>query len=537
MQDNVLAFYYRLSVEDGDLSDSGKKESNSISHQRKLLQDYYDSHSELHGYRVIEFFDDGYSGTNFDRPQFMEMMELVRTQNIHCIAVKDLSRFGREYLEVGAYLELILPLFGTRFISVNDAFDSNDYIGTTGGIELALRNLINGMYSRDISIKVRSAIQTRNRRGEYHNAGQAFYGYLLDPHDKHKLVVDPNVKHVVQSIFEMCISGMTVQSIAQHLNEKEIPCPAEYKRQKGQIYNKPILEDRPIWLGGSVRQILHDERYTGKMITNKRETLGIRTNKMRVRPRDEWIVVDGTHEAIVDEATFKAAEASLASRIRTVNYDTRGGSYKNLFVCGYCGRKLQKSKGKQIRLICMKARSQNKTDCAKLHENLELLQQHTLAVIKEQAYLLQDQIKRIQRIDSTKRGELKRAISEMQERIQRIRNSKAELYEDYHRKSITKEAFMVIQHENLLECERLEECVKDKIAELDAWERNYAALISAGKQADEIYRLPAFAPEVLEKMVDRVIVFDGGRIEVVMKCTDIFNQYLASTEEDCRTTA
>ena len=202
----TLAFYIRLSSEDEDLHKSGKAESNSITNQRTLLRDYYDSHPELQAYQLAEFCDDGFSGTNFDRPRFAQMMQMVRQGEIHAVMVKDLSRFGRDYLEVGVYLELIFPLLGTRFIAVNDQFDSNDYLGTTGGVELALRNLINGLYSRDLSIKIKSANRTRNRRGEYWG-GAAFYGYQLDPKDKHKLVVDTKVSGIVVRIFQECIAG------------------------------------------------------------------------------------------------------------------------------------------------------------------------------------------------------------------------------------------------------------------------------------------------------------------------------------------
>ena len=213
MPEKTLAMYIRLSVEDGDLRASQEKsESNSVTNQRKILQSYRDQHSDLRSYRVVEFCDDGYSGTSFERPNFKKMMEMVRHGEIQCILVKDLSRFGREYLEVGAYLELVLPLFGTRFVSVGDAFDSNDYIGTTGGMELALRNLVNGMYSKDLSLKIRSAVKTRNRRGMYWG-GQAFYGYRLDPADKHKLLVDEAVRATIERIFAWCIAGKSTMEI------------------------------------------------------------------------------------------------------------------------------------------------------------------------------------------------------------------------------------------------------------------------------------------------------------------------------------
>ena len=200
MPDKVLAFYIRLSSEDRDLKTNAlKNESNSVFNQRRLLQDYYDTHESLHGYKVIVFCDDGVTGTHFDRPKFDELIEMARNQEIHCIMVKDLSRFGRNFLEMGNYLELILPLYGVRFISINDAFDSDDYLGVTGGLELALRNLINNMYSRDLSTKVRSAFRTRNLRGEYWG-GNGFYGYQVHPHNKKRLIVDEQVRDIIVMI-------------------------------------------------------------------------------------------------------------------------------------------------------------------------------------------------------------------------------------------------------------------------------------------------------------------------------------------------
>ena len=224
MPDKTLAFYIRLSIEDGDLKGSAdKKESNSITNQRKLLMNYYESHPDLKKYRIIEFCDDGFRGTNFDRLQFTRMIEMLRNREIDAVMVKDLSRFGRDHLEVGGYLELLFPLFGTRFISVNDHFDTNDYVGTTGGLELAIRNLVNGMYSKDLSLKIRSANQARRKQGFYHSCGHAFYGYQLDPKDKRKLIVDENVRQVVVRIFDLCIAGQSTKSIAQHLNDQKIP--------------------------------------------------------------------------------------------------------------------------------------------------------------------------------------------------------------------------------------------------------------------------------------------------------------------------
>ena len=322
--DKVLAFYIRLSSEDRDLKTNAlKNESNSVFNQRRLLQDYYDTHESLHGYEVIVFCDDGVTGTHFDRPKFDELIEMARNQEIHCIMVKDLSRFGRNFLEMGNYLELILPLYGVRFISINDAFDSDDYLGVTGGLELALRNLINNMYSRDLSTKVRSAFRTRNLRGEYWG-GNGFYGYQVHPHNKKSLIVDEQVRDIIVMIFESCVAGMTTSEVAQMLNDMGIPSPLEHKRRNGGFYNGVVKEETGIWLKGAVRKILTDERYTGKMITNTRETEEVGKPKMRSLPRDQWIIVPGTHEAIISEELFRAAQNALQGRIRNVNKNTAG---------------------------------------------------------------------------------------------------------------------------------------------------------------------------------------------------------------------
>ena len=219
------ALYVRISVENEQ-----KIEADSIGTQIQMLKDFASQMPEIQVYDI--YCDNDITGTTFERPGFQEMMRMVKLKKIGCIVLKDLSRFGRDYLEVSSYLELILPVFDIRFLSVNDHFDSQDYRGTTGGMELAFRNLINGMYSKDISVKVKSARKTRERRGEYLN-GVAFYGYRKDPADKYHLLVDEEVRWVIRVIFMMSVQGRSTTEIAKWLNEQGIPCPAEYKKAKG----------------------------------------------------------------------------------------------------------------------------------------------------------------------------------------------------------------------------------------------------------------------------------------------------------------
>ena len=516
-----LAFYIRLSLEDFDLKSSNKTESNSVTNQRKLLRDYYDSHPELKKYEIIEFCDDGYTGTNFDRPRFMKMMELARQKEIHAIIVKDLSRFGRDYLEVGAYLELILPLFGTRFISVNDNFDSNNYIGTTGGLELALRNLINGLYSKDLSVKIKSANKTRSRRGEYWG-GTAFYGYRLDPKNKHKIIIDTDVSDVIVRIFDECIEGKSSSQTAKGLNDDGIPSPAAYKRMIGNFYNGRVADEVPIWTASTILRILKDERYTGKMVSNKRETVGVSTGKMRPLPREEWIVVEGTHKAIISQSKYDEAAASRSGRIKTINKNTAGTRADNLFVCGHCGRKLQKSYGIITHLFCTKAGVSSKSPCSLIHEPIEDLKTQVLLVVKTLARTLMEKSVQIKATTNQEIPRIEKKIVEIKRSLQRLQNGKLDLYEDYRRGSITREKFIYSQEKRQSEMDSLH----DELAE---FEHNLAKL-KTGKErinemesdAKDIWALSAYRPEIIRKLIDKVRVYENGRIEIDLLSNDNF---------------
>lgn len=522
MPDKVLAFYIRLSSEDRDLKTNMlKNESNSVANQRRLLQDYYDEHDSLHGYKVIEFCDDGITGTHFDRPKFDELIDMARDQEIHCIMVKDLSRFGRNFLEMGNYLELILPLYGVRFISVNDAFDSDDYLGVTGGMDLALRNLINNMYSRDLSTKVRSAYRTRNLRGEYWGGG-GFYGYQIHPHNKKKLIVDEQVRDTIVMIFESCVAGMTTSEIAQMLNDMGIPSPLEHKRRNGGFYNGIVKEETGIWLKGAVRKILTDERYTGKMITNTRETEEVGKPKMRPLPRDQWIIVPGTHEAIISEELFRAAQRALQGRIRNVNKNTAGNRANNLFVCGCCGRKLRKNPAKEPHLVCPKNDSIKGAECADIFVNQAEIEQAVLEILRTQSrsFLEQHSLMRAS-IDQTL-ADLQIKLKANANTIRRLQSNKAKLYEQYRAGRISRERFADTQRSNLDELEKLTQRAKELELLIDEHNESRSKIDAGKRTADQIVLLRSYDPEIIREFVERVHVHPSGELHVEMRTSSGF---------------
>lgn len=256
----ITAMYIRLSMEDEDVSLNQKEESNSVSSQRELLEAFIGNHSELKDTKVQEYCDDGFTGTKFERPDYMKLMEDVRADKISCIVVKDLSRLGRDYIEVGSLLEQIFPLYQVRVIAVNDNYDSDNYDGSTGGMNVAFKNLIYMLYSRDLSNKVSSAMHTRILKGE-NISGQLRYGYVKDPNDKHKIIVDPEAAEVVKLIFELTAQGKSKTEVANYLNAQGIDTPSAYKKRKGSRNFFHAVEVKSLWSTSSIRDILNDEVY------------------------------------------------------------------------------------------------------------------------------------------------------------------------------------------------------------------------------------------------------------------------------------
>ncbi|MBR1445294.1 MAG: recombinase family protein, partial [Firmicutes bacterium] len=290
-----IAMYIRLSEEDYDVKKGLADESNSIKSQRMLLKSYINNHNEFNGWDVVEYFDDGTSGTLFrKRDEFQSMIEDAQNGCFNCLIVKDLSRFGRDYLEVGYYTEMLLPMLNIRFISVNDGYDSNNYKGTMGGMEYALKNLMHQLYSMDMSKKTKSAFETRRK------AGQCVisilpYGYRRNPDNKSEIFVIESEATVVREIFKMAAEGYKLTEIAKHLNCKGIPSNSK---------------TNGIWTPNLLIKKIRNEFYIGNLIQGRTEVVGFGDSKKTVRKDpSKWSVTKGAVPAIISEELFKAANA------------------------------------------------------------------------------------------------------------------------------------------------------------------------------------------------------------------------------------
>lgn len=322
--------YVRLSRDD-----EGSGESESIQNQKEYVTKYISDK----GWNIFDIYcDDGYSGTNFDRPGFKRMIEDINMKKINMVVTKDFSRLGREYIETGSYVEKFFPSRGIRYIAINDNIDTITYNAMT-----PFMSVINDMYAGDISRKVKTIINTKRNNGEFVGPF-APYGYQKSPQNKNKLIIDTEAAGVVKRIFELYLEGNGFKTIAEKLNDKCIVCPSRYKKLKYRSYSNPRVKVN-LWSHETVKQILCNPTYEGHLAQHKYSTINYKIKKLVTLPKDQWIVVPDTHEPIITKESFGKVQQMIAHRSITSYGATRADHVLGGFIfCGDCGEKLTFSK-------------------------------------------------------------------------------------------------------------------------------------------------------------------------------------------------
>lgn len=352
----AAAVYLRLSREDGDVCDeSRKEESNSITNQKRLIHDFLKGREDIHVFK--EYVDDGYTGSDFLRPSFQEMIKDMEAGKVNLIIVKDLSRFGREYIEAGRYLQKVFPAAGVRFIAVTDHYDSLTADRTEKSIVIPVKNFVNDAYSADLSVKIRSHLESKRGNGEYTGA-YVSYGFMKDSSDHNKLVADPVAGENVKLIFQWKLDGMSNSRIAEKLNALGIPAPADYKRSLGIRYQSGFQKNLySKWSPVAVGRILSNPLCKGLVVQGKKERINHKIKKMVAKPEAEQSRYRQEDLALIGEKQFETMQGLLKKDTRTNPGQERAYLFSGILYCPDCGRQMIRRKtthkGKQtIFYIC-----------------------------------------------------------------------------------------------------------------------------------------------------------------------------------------
>ena len=507
------AEYIRLSVEDSN------NKGNSIENQKLLLDDFIANNPNMKLYDT--YIDNGTTGTNYNRPEFQRMIADIENGNVDCVIVKDLSRLGRNSIDTGYYIETYFYQKKIRFVAVNDNFDtanpkSND------GMMLYLKNIINEAYAMDIGKKIKTQARQAMRDWQFVSA-RPRYGYLKDPNDCHKLVVNPDTAPVVKMIFEWFVDGVSTNEISLKLTAMEIPTPSVYGYKKGYITSKKSV-GRGQWQTRTIQQILKQEIYTGKLVQGKTDTVA---KKQIHKDKSEWIVVENTHEAIISQELFDAAQERmrlLKERQDSLTINPYSENiWKGKIFCGDCGRALHrqrkkfKTKADGYYLYCLTNTRYERGGCSNSCIPEDELLKAVMTSISMQASVLVNKKQLILRSmsDQKKAEEIQSEITGLKQYINKNQNYLNSLYESLVNNIITADEYQSMRKDY---GDKISEAVK-KIHSLELLqsevEKEYNHYCDLSDAVETIVKNNSLTKELINKLIDKIYVYKGRKVEII----------------------
>jgi len=525
------ALYLRLSKEDGD-----KIESDSITGQKALLTEYVKSRPELQ--ICSERVDDGFSGVDFNRPSFTAMMDDVKAGLVDCIIVKDLSRFGRNWVETGKYIEQIFPHIGVRFIAVNDQVDSLHARSVNDNITIPFKNIINDDYCRDISIKTKSQLEVKRKKGDFIGSF-AVYGYLKDGENHNKLIVDEQAGCVVRDIFRWRIDGMSCQGIANRLNDMGVLSPYEYKRELGMRFTTAFKQkSRAVWSAVAVSRILKNEVYLGVLEQGKKTSKSYKVRERIERPKDEWIRVENAHEPIVSADDFNLVAQLLKHDVRVAPTEETVYLFSGLLKCADCSqsmvRKLVPNGDKKYAYyVCstnkqMRTCSSHNISETQLEQSvLESVKHHIGNIIEVERILQFIETLPLKQLDVQK---LDKQIQAKKQEMVKYQNRKTKLYEDLQDGIIDKDEFTHMKSSFAARYDEAEQALfklSNEIEDILANRTDKHFWIEHFKQYQNI---DALSRKMVVNLIDSIHVYEKNRIYIKFRYQYHFDKALGFIE-------
>ena len=511
------AIYLRLSKEDGD-----KIESDSITNQRELVTNYLKDFPNIE--IVSERVDDGFSGASFERPSFIKMMEDIKAGRVNCVAVKDLSRFGRNFTESGKYLEQIFPFLGVRFLSANDRLDSMNQKSHSDRIIVPFKNLINDAYCRDISVKIRSQLEVKRKKGDFIGSF-GVYGYLKDGNNRNRLIVDEYAADIVRSIFRYKIDGMSQQGIANRLNEMGVLSPMEHKKSIGQNFATTFkLNAKAEWSAVAVGRILKDEIYIGVLAQGKQSTPNHKVKKNISKPKEDWTRAFNTHEPIISKEDFELANSLLLRDMRVAQGEETVYLFSGIIRCADCGmnmiRKTVPSGDKKYYYYICKNSKQKSCNPHSVSESLleesvtESLKIHIANIIDLERILsfidtLPLKQEEIQRID--------KQLLKIQEELNRYRELKVSLYESLMSGVIQESEYKELKESYTKKSDEAEKAALRLSGEIEKILSNKGEKNFWIEQFKKYNNFETLTRKIVVSLIDEIKVYEGSRIGILFK--------------------
>ena len=524
-----VAIYARRSFDDTE-----EQESNTIINQKDMLKDYI---NELENASLYDFYiDDGYSGTDFNRPGFKRLFTDIVNGNINAILVKDLSRLGRNYTKVGEYIEDIFPMYGVRIISVNDNIDSFKNPESVSSLIVPIKNLINDEYARDISNKVKSAYKTMAKGGKF-ISGTTPYGYAIDPEDKHHLVINEQEAEIVREVFKMALDGAGKIKITKYLNNKGILCRKELQRRKKQkLTLKPFAIDSVyLWGTTTIGRMLQNETYIGNLVQCKTTNISYKNHKSVDVKEEDWIRVENTHDPIISKDMFYKVQKGIKERTYERRETTNESIYNRILICADCGKAMIKQedfRGNRVlsNYFCKSYLHLGKS-CSQHKIKTDVLDNMILEAIKQQIRLVVDLDKAIDKLNI--KGQLVALEEEynnkktlLDKKLNDLKSKKRKTYENWKFDKISKDEYLNVSESINLEIDNInneylinENNHKENLfrkSKDDSWIEHY-------KRNRKIKKV---TKKVLKELVEKVIVYENQSIKVVFKYRDSFEECL-----------
>lgn len=519
-----LGQYIRLSKED---MNRGKErdDSNSVIHQKALLEDYYKQHIDEFESVQPPYVDDGYTGTDTNRHGFQRLLSDIYSKKVNCVIVKDLSRLSRNYTDAGSLIEILFVQMNVRFISLAEGIDSYLNPDSISNLIVPITNVINDNFCYQTSKKIRQVFDMKRRNGSFIGSFAA-YGYQKNPTDKNTLLVDQEAAAIVKNIYEWFLSGMSKNAIVRTLNERGILCPSEYKKSKGLHYHNPNGTAAPLWSTKTVNDILKNRLYVGDMVQGRQRVKSYKIHKQEQVPEEDWYIVENTHEAIITRPAFEKVQALLKRDTRTAPRKTTLYLFSGFLRCADCGKAMSRSKVKGIvYYFCRTYKDQSKTACTKHSIKHNLLETAVLYAIRQQLYLAVDYAATLEALRTTSLrksqcSQLDVFIEAKEKERKKLLRYQQFLYQDWKDGEITPSNYRHMNDSYEQQITAIEHLLQNLHIEREKAQQEEDMLSPALSSFEKCKTIDTLSRDILVALVDHIKIHEDGNISVVFQFAD-----------------